>query len=254
MRHGKKVNHLSRKKGHRKSLLSNMACSLIEHKSISTTLAKAKALRVYVEPLLTKSKTDSTHSRRTVFSYLQNKEAVSELFRDVAPKIATRNGGYTRIIRTGYRLGDNAEMCMIELVDFNEVYTKEETKKTTRRSRRGGKKNPSTTNTGDTPVAEATEEAPAAEATEEAPVVEATEEAPAAEATEEAPVAEAAEEAPTAEATEEAPAAEETEEAPAAEATEEAPAAEATEEAPAAEADESPEEKDGEDDTKKEEK
>ena len=200
MRHGKKVNHLSRKKGHRKSLLSNMACSLIEHKSISTTLAKAKALRVYVEPLLTKSKTDSTHSRRTVFSYLQNKEVVSELFRDVAPKIATRNGGYTRIIRTGYRLGDNAEMCMIELVDFNEVYTKEETKKTTRRSRRGGKKNQSTTNTVDTPVAEATEEAPAAEATEEAPV------------------------------------------------------AEATEEAPATEADESPEEKDGEDDTKKEEK
>ena len=209
MRHGKKVNHLSRKKGHRKSLLSNMACSLIEHKSISTTLAKAKALRVYVEPLLTKSKTDSTHSRRTVFSYLQNKEAVSELFRDVAPKIATRNGGYTRIIRTGYRLGDNAEMCMIELVDFNEVYTKEETKKTTRRSRRGGKKNPSSTNTGETPIAEATEEAPAAEATEEAP---------------------------------------------AAEATEEAPAAEETEEAPTAEADESPEEKDGEDDTKKEEK
>ena len=184
MRHGKKVNHLSRKKGHRKSLLSNMACSLIEHKSISTTLAKAKALRVYVEPLLTKSKTDSTHSRRTVFSYLQNKEAVSELFRDVAPKIATRNGGYTRIIRTGYRLGDNAEMCMIELVDFNEVYTKEETKKTTRRSRRGGKKNPSTTNTGDIPVAEATEEAPVAEATEEAPVAEATEEAPATDADE----------------------------------------------------------------------
>ena len=254
MRHGKKVNHLSRKKGHRKSLLSNMACSLIEHKSISTTLAKAKALRVYVEPLLTKSKTDSTHSRRTVFSYLQNKEAVSELFRDVAPKIATRNGGYTRIIRTGYRLGDNAEMCMIELVDFNEVYTKEETKKTTRRSRRGGKKNPSTTNTGDTPVAEATEEAPAAEATEEAPAAEATEEAPVAEATEEAPAAEVAEEAPAVEAAEEAPAAEVTEEAPAAEATEEAPAAEATEEAPATKPDESPEQKDGEDDTKKEEK
>ena len=245
MRHGKKVNHLSRKKGHRKSLLSNMACSLIEHKSISTTLAKAKALRVYVEPLLTKSKTDSTHSRRTVFSYLQNKEAVSELFRDVAPKIATRNGGYTRIIRTGYRLGDNAEMCMIELVDFNEVYTKEETKKTTRRSRRGGKKNPSTTNTGDTPVAEATEEAAVAEATEEAPAAEAVEEAPAPEAAEEAPAPEAAEEAPAAEAAEEAPAAE---------VTEEAPAAEVTEEAPAAEADESPEEKDGEDDTKKEEK
>ena len=254
MRHGKKVNHLSRKKGHRKSLLSNMACSLIEHKSISTTLAKAKALRVYVEPLLTKSKTDSTHSRRTVFSYLQNKEAVSELFRDVAPKIATRNGGYTRIIRTGYRLGDNAEMCMIELVDFNEVYTKEETKKTTRRSRRGGKKNPSTTNTGDTPVAEATEEAAVAEATEEAPAAEAVEEAPAPEAAEEAPAPEAAEEAPAAEAAEEAPAAEATEEAQAAEAAEEALAAEVTEEAPATDADESSEEKDGEDDTKKEEK
>ena len=192
MRHGKKVNHLSRKKGHRRSLLSNMACSLIEHKSISTTLAKAKALRVYVEPLLTKSKTDSTHSRRTVFSYLQNKDVVSELFRDVAPKIATRNGGYTRIIRTGYRLGDNAEMCMIELVDFNEVYTKEESKKTTRRSRRGGKKSGETTSN-----AEATEEAPVAEATEEAPVAEATEEAPVAEAMEEeAPAAEAKEEAP----------------------------------------------------------
>jgi large subunit ribosomal protein L17 len=203
MRHGKKNNHLSRKKGHRKSLLSNMACSLIEHKSISTTLAKAKALRVYVEPLLTKSKTDSTHSRRTVFSYLQNKEVVSELFRDVAPKIATRNGGYTRIIRTGYRLGDNAEMCMIELVDFNEVYTKEETKKTTRRSRRGGKK--SSEEVAEAPAVEAaTEEAPAAEAaTEEAPAAEtASEEVPAAEAaTEEAPATEATEEAPAADAT-----------------------------------------------------
>ena len=214
MRHGKKVNHLSRKKGHRRSLLSNMACSLIEHKSISTTLAKAKALRVYVEPLLTKSKTDSTHSRRTVFSYLQNKDVVSELFRDVAPKIATRNGGYTRIIRTGYRLGDNAEMCMIELVDFNEVYTKEETKKTTRRSRRGGKKSVDSAST-EAPVAEATEETPVAEAvTEEAPAAEAaTEEAP---ATEEVPAVEAAtEEAPAEEAaTEEAPAAETKEEAP----------------------------------------
>jgi large subunit ribosomal protein L17 len=193
MRHGKKNNHLSRKKGHRKSLLSNMACSLIEHKSIATTLAKAKALRVYVEPLLTKSKTDSTHSRRTVFSYLQNKDAVSELFRDVAPKIATRNGGYTRIIRTGYRLGDNAEMCMIELVDFNEVYSKDETKKTTRRSRRGGKK--SSEEVAEAPAVEAaTEEAPAAEAaSEEAPAAEAaSEEAPAAEAaTEEAPAADA---------------------------------------------------------------
>ena len=214
MRHGKKVNHLSRKKGHRRSLLSNMACSLIEHKSISTTLAKAKALRVYVEPLLTKSKTDSTHSRRTVFSYLQNKDVVSELFRDVAPKIATRNGGYTRIIRTGYRLGDNAEMCMIELVDFNEVYTKEESKKTTRRSRRGGKKSGETTSNAEAPVAEATEEVPVAEATEEVPVAEATEEAPVVEATEEAPVVEAAtEEAQVAEATEEAPAAETKEEA-----------------------------------------
>jgi large subunit ribosomal protein L17 len=203
MRHGKKNNHLSRNKGHRKSLLSNIACSLIEHKSISTTWAKAKALRVYVEPLLTKSKTDSTHSRRTVFSYLQNKEVVSELFRDVAPKIATRNGGYTRIIRTGYRLGDNAEMCMIELVDFNEVYTKEETKKTTRRSRRGGKK--SSEEVAEAPTVEAaTEEAPAVEAaSEESPAAEAaTEEAPAAEAaTEEAPAAEAAsEESPAADA------------------------------------------------------
>ncbi len=133
----KKVNHLSRKKGHRRSLLSNRACSLIEHKSINTTVAKAKALSVYVEPIFTKSKTDSTHSRRVVFRYFQNKDVVAELFREIAPKIANRNGGYTRIIRTGYRLGDNAEMCMIELVDFNEVCTKRKLKKTTRRSRRG---------------------------------------------------------------------------------------------------------------------
>jgi large subunit ribosomal protein L17 len=138
MRHGNKVNHLGKKTGHRKAMLSNMACSLIEHKRITTTLAKAKTLRVFVEPILTKSKTDSTHSRRVVFSYLQNKEIVSELFRDVAPKIAERNGGYTRIIRTGNRLGDNAEMCLIELVDFNELYSNEGEKKTTRRSRRGG--------------------------------------------------------------------------------------------------------------------
>ena len=120
MRHGNKVNNLGRKSAHRKAMLSNMACSLIQHKRINTTIAKAKALRVFVEPLLTKAKTDSTHSRRTVFSYLQNKDIVAELFRDVAPKIADRQGGYTRIIRTGYRLGDNAEMCMIELVDFNQ--------------------------------------------------------------------------------------------------------------------------------------
>ena len=140
MRHGKKNNHLGRKTAHRKAMLSNLACSLLLHKRINTTVAKAKALRVYVEPLITKSKTDSTHSRRTVFTELQSKEIVSELFRDIAPKVATRNGGYTRIIRTGYRLGDNAEMCMIELVDFIELYTKESTKKVTRRSRRGGKK------------------------------------------------------------------------------------------------------------------
>ena len=138
MRHGKKFNHLSRKKGHRKAMLSNMACSLIEHKRINTTVAKAKALRGFVEPLITKAKTDSTHSRRTAFKYLQSKDAVGELFREVAPKVADRPGGYTRIIRTGYRLGDNAEMCMIELVDFNELYTNEKSKKTTRRSRRGG--------------------------------------------------------------------------------------------------------------------
>ncbi len=138
MRHGNKVNNLGRKAAHRKAMLSNMACSLIQHKRINTTVAKAKALRTFVEPLLTKSKADSTHSRRTVFSYLQNKDIVTELFREVAPKIADRPGGYTRIIRTGYRLGDNAEMCMIELVDFNEIYTTEKVKKTTRRSRRSG--------------------------------------------------------------------------------------------------------------------
>ena len=120
-------------------MLSNMACSLIEHKRISTTVAKAKALKGYVEPLLTKSKTDSTHSRRQVFRYLKNKYAVTELFREVAPKIADRQGGYTRIIRTGNRLGDNAEMCIIELVDFNALYGQDTAKKTTRRSRRGGK-------------------------------------------------------------------------------------------------------------------
>jgi large subunit ribosomal protein L17 len=152
MRHGKKNNHLGRKTAHRKAMLSNMACSLLLHKRINTTVAKAKALRVYVEPLITKSKTDSTHSRRSVFSELQSKEIVSELFRDIAPKVATRNGGYTRIIRTGYRLGDNAEMCLIELVDFNEIYTNESTKKVTRRSRRGGKK------AGDDVAAEATTE------------------------------------------------------------------------------------------------
>ena len=141
MRHGKKFNHLGRTASHRKALLSNMACSLIEHKRINTTVAKAKALRVYIEPLLTKSKEDTTHNRRTVFSYLQNKEAVTELFRTIAPKIAERNGGYCRIIKTGFRLGDGADTAMIELVDFNELYSaKSDAKKTTRRSRRSSSK------------------------------------------------------------------------------------------------------------------
>ncbi len=141
MRHGKKINHLGRTASHRDAMLSNMAASLIMHKRINTTLAKAKALRKYVEPLLTKSKTDSTHSRRTVFSMLQDKEAVAELFRDVAAKISDRPGGYTRIIRTGNRLGDAAETCMMELVDYNELMVKEtagsgaKKAKTTRRGR-----------------------------------------------------------------------------------------------------------------------
>ncbi len=145
MRHGKKINHLGRTASHRRALLSNMASSLILEKRITTTVAKAKALRKYVEPLLTKAKSDTTHSRRTVFSYLQNKESLKELFGSVASKIAERAGGYTRIIKMGdVRLGDNAEMCLIELVDFNTLYSKEEkagkaTK--TRRSRRStGKK------------------------------------------------------------------------------------------------------------------
>lgn len=136
MRHGKKFNHLGRKVAHRKAMLSNMACSLIEHKRINTTVAKAKALRLFVEPILTKSKSDTTHNRRTAFRYLKDKYAVTELFREIAPKIADRPGGYTRIIRTGNRLGDNAEMCLIELVDFNEIYGANAPKKT-RRSRRG---------------------------------------------------------------------------------------------------------------------
>ena len=143
MRHGKKFNHLGRKKEHREAMLANLAVSLIMHKRIKTTVPKAKALRGFVEPLITKSKDDSTHSRRVVFSYLQNKDAVSELFREVSGKIIDRPGGYTRILKTGTRLGDNAEMCIIELVDYNEnmMRAKQESKsKTTRRSRRGGKK------------------------------------------------------------------------------------------------------------------
>ena len=166
MRHGKKINHLGRTAPHRKAMLSNMACSLIEHKRINTTVAKAKALRVYVEPILTKAKEDTTHNRRIVFSYLQSKEAVTELFRTVAPKIAERNGGYTRIIKTGFRPGDAADTALIELVDFNDIYNPNEAeKKTTRRSRR------STAKKETAPVAETSEakveETPAAETSTE---------------------------------------------------------------------------------------
>lgn len=139
MRHRNKGNALGRTASHKKAMISNMACSLIEHKRITTTLAKAKELRTFVEPLITKSKTDSTHSRRVVFSNLKSKDAVSALFRDVAPKVADRPGGYTRIIKLGVRQGDAAEMCMIELVDFNELLL-QDAKTKTRRSRRGGKK------------------------------------------------------------------------------------------------------------------
>ena len=137
MRHNKAINHLGRKSGHRKALLANMATSLILHKRIQTTVAKAKALKMYVEPLITKSKEDTTHSRRVVFSYLKNKEAVTELFRTVAPKIAYRPGGYTRVLKTGFRQGDGADMALIELVDFNEAAlaaAPKAAKKTTRRS------------------------------------------------------------------------------------------------------------------------
>jgi large subunit ribosomal protein L17 len=151
MRHGKKINHLSRTHSHRAAMLSNMATSLIMHKRINTTLAKAKALRKYVEPILTRAKDDSTHSRRMVFSYLHSKDAVTELFREVAPKIAERPGGYTRILKTRNRLGDNAEMCMMELVDFNEsmLGTKEAAKKAKTTRRRGGKKKADATAAGE---------------------------------------------------------------------------------------------------------
>ncbi|NIJ45788.1 large subunit ribosomal protein L17 [Wenyingzhuangia heitensis] len=138
MRHGKKFNHLGRKTAHRSAMLANMACSLIEHKRINTTVAKAKALRMYVEPIITKSKEDTTHNRRTVFSYLKNKYAVSELFQQIAVKVADRPGGYVRIIKLGNRQGDNAPMAMVELVDYNEIYNPNgaKKKKTTRRSKK----------------------------------------------------------------------------------------------------------------------
>ena len=137
MRHGKKHNHLGRKTAHRKAMLANMSCSLIEHKRINTTVAKAKALRVFIEPLITKSKSDTTHNRRTVFSYLRDKYAVTELFREISVKVADRPGGYIRIIKLGNRQGDNAPMAMVELVDYNEIYNPKgkKAKKTTRRGR-----------------------------------------------------------------------------------------------------------------------
>jgi len=162
MRHGKKFNHLSRKAAHRKAMLANMACSLIEHKRIKTTLAKAKALRVYVEPLITKSKDDTTHSRRTVFSYLKQKQAITELFSDVATKVADRPGGYTRILKLSNRLGDNAQMAFIELVDYNEEYTTDKPKR--KKARRAKSKKVED-------VAPAVEEAVVVE---DAPVVEET--------------------------------------------------------------------------------
>ena len=158
MRHNKAINHLGRKSGHRKALMANMACSLILHKRIETTVAKAKALQSYVEPLITKSKEDTTASRRCVFSYLKSKEAVSELFREVAPKIATRPGGYTRVLKTGFRLGDGADMALIELVDFNENMAK---------TAKAGKKTRRSRKSAEAVEAPATE-APAIEATEEA--------------------------------------------------------------------------------------
>ena len=204
MRHGKKFNHLGRKKGHREAMLSNMANSLIEHKRIFTTVAKAKALRGYVEPLITKAKSDSTHNRRIVFSYLRNKQGVNELFSTVADKVGDRPGGYTRILKTHNRLGDNAEMCMMELVDFNEmmleVKAKEGKSKSSgkKRTRRGGAKKAAPVAAAADVVAEEVDVAEAPEAVEE--VAEETEEAVQTveeEAAEEEPKAEAGEESDT---------------------------------------------------------
>ena len=168
MRHNKKFNHLSRKKAHRDALLSNLASSLILHKRITTTLAKAKALRVYVEPLITRSRKDDTTNRRVVFAYLQNKESVKELFSTVAEKVGDRPGGYTRILKTGHRLGDNAEMCFIELVDFNENMLGEAKKTKTTRRRRSKKAAPA----AEAAKAEAPAETPAEAPAEEAPKAE----------------------------------------------------------------------------------
>ncbi len=210
MRHGKKFNHLGRQTAHRKSMLANMACSLIEHKRINTTVAKAKALKQFVEPLITKSKEDTTHNRRIVFAYLRSKYAVTDLFRDVAAKVADRPGGYTRIIKVGNRLGDNADMAMIELVDFNELYNggKKEVKKA--KSRRGGKAKKADEDTEQAPVAATeapavaeVEDSSASEQVEETPVVEVEEvtvdevEATSEEVIDEAPTADSEDETPT---------------------------------------------------------
>ena len=174
MRHGKKFNHLGRTASHRKAMLSNMGASLLLHKRISTTLAKAKELKKFVEPLVTRAKEDSTHNRRIAFSYLKSKEAIKSLFGEVIEKVGTRPGGYTRIIKTGFRLGDNAEMCIIELVDFNELMLKDAApaKKTTRRSRRssGGE---TSAPASAAPKAAAKVAAPVSEEAEEAPIAEA---------------------------------------------------------------------------------
>lgn len=222
MRHGKKFNHLGRTASHRAALLSNMASSLILHKRIETTVAKAKELRKYVEPLITKSKDDSTNNRRVVFAYLQNKESVKELFGIVSEKVANRPGGYTRIIKLGNRLGDNAEICFIELVDFNETMLAASAEKAgkTRRSRRGGaKKEEGTEAIAAAPVAPVAE-APSAEVVEDAVVVEevvAAEEVEEVAAETEVAAEEVAEVAPETVVEEEAPAAEEPTDAPATE-------------------------------------
>jgi large subunit ribosomal protein L17 len=219
MRHKKKLNHLGRQKGHREAMLANMAASLITHKRITTTTAKAKALKIFVEPLITKAKTDNTHARRHVFSHLQDKEATAELFREVAEKVADRPGGYTRIIKLGNRLGDNADMCIIELVDYNEnmLAEKAAAKKSASRRRRGGKKKSEEATAGaaveTAAVAEEAAETAAGEATAEAPAEEASETATEAVKEEEAPEAAAPAEEKKEEETPEAPAAEKKEDA-----------------------------------------
>ena len=212
MRHGKKINHLGRTDTHRKAMLANMASSLILHKRITTTLAKAKALRQYVEPLITKSKSDTTHSRRTVFSYLKDKEAVTILFREIAEKVATRPGGYTRILKLANRLGDNAEMSIIELVDYNTTFTQgAEAGAAKKKSRRGGAATKAKAVEAPVVAKEVVETAPVAEeVAEEAPIAEevvevVADETPIAEEVVETPVAEATEEAPAADAEEKAP-------------------------------------------------